>query len=193
MAAVRNVSVSTHVGNFGDGAVCVCVAISLGALKRFQIVPRRHLRRLLLAAHFLLNICAILAARNVVLQRSHICAILVFCVLMLNNVPNMWRAGMIALTSTHHKNGDGDAIGELIEETLASSLSPHLVTRCNTLQHAATRCNTPATHGNTRQRTATHGNTAYDYCTALLQHTVTRCNTLQCMATHCNTLQHPAT
>jgi len=126
----------------------------------------------------------------------HICAILVFCVLMLNNVPNMWRAGMIALTSTRHKNGDGDAIGELIEETLASSLSPHLVTPCNTLQHPATPCNTrqhPATPCNTRQHTATPCNTAHDYCTALLQRKVTRCNTLQCTATYCNTLQHPAT
>ena len=45
-------------------------------------------------------------------------AILIFAVLMLNNIPGMWKAGMIAITSTHHKNGDGDELGELILEDI---------------------------------------------------------------------------
>jgi len=52
----------------------------------------------------------------------HIFATMIFGILMSNNIPNMWQAGMIVATSTHHKNGDGDTIGDLLEDL--SSLSP---------------------------------------------------------------------
>ena len=52
----------------------------------------------------------------------HTFAVMIFSILMSNNIPNMWQAGMIVAASTHHKNGDGDAIGDLLEDL--ASLSP---------------------------------------------------------------------
>ena len=46
----------------------------------------------------------------------HIVSVLIFLIMMLNNIPSMVMAGVITLASTHHKNGDGDAIGEFLQE-----------------------------------------------------------------------------
>jgi len=36
---------------------------------------------------------------------------MIFVTLMLNNVPGMWRAGLLAITSTSHAGGDGASLG----------------------------------------------------------------------------------
>ena len=58
-------------------------------------------------------------------ERSQICwipwklqwaASMIFITLIFNNIPGMLQAGRIALMSTHHKFGDGENVGEMVED-----------------------------------------------------------------------------
>jgi chaperonin cofactor prefoldin len=52
------------------------------------------------------------------------CSTVIFVVLMLNNVPGMWKAAVLVMSTTHHMGGDGASVGSLQHADGGGMLQP---------------------------------------------------------------------